>query len=1536
MAAVRQPQTAAALSPAEMELKSMWQEAELEFGQLTRRSLRTDREKRLDDVLAELDKKYRAPEDTGKKAKFRATVAQVLSCIQLLGGLAAEGASIVFGPATLCFNAISFLIDVPGKIASVYEGVGSLFEEISHFLVLFKIYGHYTTLDPELRDGIHKLMMSMIRICGLSIKIIEGGLLHHIKIGAKVTFLNDDSGVRAELDKFKALIGKQSNVTEAVTLQHVLSSEGKLVEVLNTQYENAEKLSNLEGNMNIVVADVTDRRMQVILSERVEQMATMLSMTRDSAEEARKLTLNMIDNLLPGSGQWLLDDEDYKEWKSPLKDTIPLLLLSGDPKTGKSSLLASIEKDLRITTTTPDVAIAYHTFTGRDAKGSKDKNKDELVFALKSMALQLAGQYRPYAKEMAALKEGFKPPEVGKEKDPIEKLWWDKLHFSRYSQTKDEANFVLVFDGLDELSETNRARFLKLIKTIRDEARTPTKTVRQHMRIIAAGDAKVFENRFETIEISARNSSDISLYIEEELKTTEALQGQHAEMLALLQEVRESLPAVAQGSFSVVQQKLERIKEAVDSDAYLDDVRTILWEDPAEDSGKLAKKVLGDLNASLNAHEIAELSVLLHWCVFGFEFLTTDELRATVFLNTGKSSLQPFERKLRKKYTKVLKIEGDQVLVEPEIARLFTLQGSSRWDNETSSSLDNARITMTVSINQADVRTVQQFFWDLTERVGIGKFDFLTMSNNDSKGTVRTDRAQAHYHITEQLLRLLNDEPHEKTQCLVPYAMRELPSHLKEVYDSLGTVELEATQRRNIAKSLVDLLADVEGIERFWSAENVVSWDWLEPKNAAVVENWLTDSNTVTALQPRERRWVRNHTASTEGKGGVFKPITLMVARRWLRDRTWWASSAFMWIHKYLLLVGSIPHTRDVDILTSRQQNSNEVQEADAVYVKATIEPQETVEGTSGPESIAAPERSLEEDVFDAAAWVQQALSLNDANLDALWYERIAETFAQNYEPAAAKQQCEKAKDLGGGWSVDEIWAVAVENMSQDEGDLVRKEELRTLACSRLETVVEHLRSSFQTPEAEDDARQSLVRNLVRLADWQAELKCLDRAFTLYEEALAMDQGNHFTRGVLLKAIYAEQREEEARNMLARMVNQKESSSNLDLFAAFLLYLAVNQNTSFSLDPLTIIIFLGQPDKAFNSHVLKAIETAIADIRGSNAITEGVLLLYQGVCLARGTSEESHIQQAIRCWDDCQSLYIPSSYDLETTREMAARFVAQHFFHQARNPEISPEEREQNFRQLLRVNRPASLWPSSFQPTSYLASYYVLQGQVEEARKLFREDMIAALVILSDHDPDNDVFGYKTMANILMHTGDDLNALSAWSLLGPDDVFKIPDQEADANRGSDSTKPQELEGFGDAEGVEVEASCIDEDAVIKDAGDRNGPISYSCDGFCEHNWWYANDLYVCRYCPDTQFTEDCVQKLKANKLERYICDPGHSWLHVPKWSDQDALEVGQGKVRAHGQLVDGKRVGGDIVEIQQWLNEIRGIWRLPKLEEPVT
>ncbi|EXJ79463.1 hypothetical protein A1O3_08965 [Capronia epimyces CBS 606.96] len=897
-----------ALTTAELELQFMWQQAELEFSRLTRKNLRADQGKRLEDVLRELEEKYQPQpgsareSSTSNKNKIRDTISKVLNCIQLLGGLVADGASVVFGPATLCFNAISFLIDVPNKIADVYEGIGNLFEEVSHFLALFKIYENFSELDPDLRDGTHKLMMSVVRICGLSIKIIEGGVLHHIKIGAKVAFLKDDSGVRAELVEFKALIDKQSHVTEAVTLQHVLSNEDKLAEALRRQYESAEKIGNIEVGVKTLVADLSDRKLQRITSERVDTMAKMLGMTEEPAQEARRAIQRMKDNRLKGSAQWLMEMQEYKEWKTDT-DQLPLLLLCGEPKTGKSYLLAAIDEDLR--DQDPTVAIAYYKFSGHDAKSNKEKNRDDVVSALKSMALQLAGQYKTYSKEMAALKDDFKPPDPGKEL--FEKQWWDKLQLSKYAQMKEEAHIVLLFDGVDELSDSNTTKFFKLVKAVRDEGQAIAKA---RLRFLVTGKVKTFQNTRQyttpagTIPTSDYNEPDIMLYLEQELEGDDVLQGGHVEMMDLLKSIRKTLPTKAQGSFSAVQQKLERVREAVESDAYLDDVETILAEDTAEDVDKLAHKVIGDLNASLNAHDIEQLNELLKWTIFGYTYFSVDELRAALFLSSGRAPLQAFEKKLKNKYMRVLHLEGGTVRVDWDISKLFA--GSDRGipGREAALDIDAAKITMTISINQADTPTVQRFLWDLTERVGIGRFDFTPLkTGNDGKGVIECEEARAHYHLAAHLLKLLCDDPDERTKPLVYYALLYLPLHLDSVREALGEKKLGNLERRTIAKRLVDLLSDVEGMEKFWDTSDDIHESWLSNDAVFTIQSWLDDFKTREVLEPRERRWIRQYASRADGRGGFYRPMTIMVARHWLQDSAWRARQSFSWVDRFIALV---------------------------------------------------------------------------------------------------------------------------------------------------------------------------------------------------------------------------------------------------------------------------------------------------------------------------------------------------------------------------------------------------------------------------------------------------------------------------------------------------------------------------------------------------------------------------------------------------------------------------------------------------------
>ena len=82
-------------------------------------------------------------------------------------------------------------------------------------------------------------------------------------------------------------------------------------------------------------------------------------------------------------------------------------------------------------------------------------------------------------------------------------------------------------------------------------------------------------------------------------------------------------------------------------------------------------------------------------------------------------------------------------------------------------------------------------------------------------------------------------------------------------------------------------------------------------------------------------------------------------------------------------------------------------------------------------------------------------------------------------------------------------------------------------------------------------------------------------------------------------------------------------------------------------------------------------------------------------------------------------------------------------------------------------------------------------------------------------------------------------------------------------------------------------------------------------------------------CDDIQFEDECFKKLKEGTLTRFVCSPDHDWLRVPSWTEEYRA-TGKGRVRVRGELQNGKRVGGEIVEVEKWLDMIREKWGIEK------
>ncbi|TPX24225.1 hypothetical protein DIZ76_013568 [Coccidioides immitis] len=234
-----------------------------------------------------------------------------------------------------------------------------------------------------------------------------------------------------------------------------------------------------------------------------------------------------------------------------------------------------------------------------------------------------------------------------------------------------------------------------------------------------------------------------------------------------------------------------------------------------------------------------------------------------------------------------------------------------------------------------------------------------------------------------------------------------------------------------------------------------------------------------------------------------------------------------------------------------------------------------------------------------------------------------------------------------------------------------------------------------------------------------------------------------------------------------------------------------------------------------------------------------------------------------------------------------------------------------------------------------LARFHSIMGYEQKAIEAIRSHIKLALDILDDNDESSDWQGFKILYICLSHIEDDVNALAAWSLLGP-----TIDREA-------TSDCQEIgeETFSEAGGSESEAAAAEEDESSEilsqtDAGDEeegedgqsangsetspspsengyggglDGHLSFIWDGGCGHEWSYADDVYPCKDCIDVQFDTACYEKLKAGTLGQKLCNKNHDFLHVPRWDFEEAASVPESHVR----------VGGETITIPDWLSTIR-------------
>lgn len=458
-----------------------------------------------------------------------------------------------------------------------------------------------------------------------------------------------------------------------------------------------------------------------------------------------------------------------------------------------------------------------------------------------------------------------------------------------------------------------------------------------------------------------------------------------------------------------------------------------------------------------------------------------------------------------------------------------------------------------------------------------------------------------------------------------------------------------------------------------------------------------------------------------------------------------------------------------------------------------------------------------------------------------------------------------------------------------------------------------------------EEIHTSILANLICVAGWEVDLQLWDAAVNHYEEALLIDPSNSEAQAKLLKLLLSRDQDKPVYDLLVSMNSTKSKNADVSQLAATLIPLLQEEGS----EAIFNTLFTVCQKNSFFTPLLQDIDAAIDFAQSEEREHDRAwLLLFKGIALYRyDEREERDPEAALSLWEKIGTLtFKEKPWMFERVASRSLKFLSSYQFERARsspNPTYHIEKMESYANTRYRGSDLCS--------RTYLGSYYGLKGDFETAKNVYLGDFKNALALLSDDDEENDYQGYYQMADILMHSGDTLNALSAWSLLGPTDG-KLPAEEADANGhtaedNSDEEEETDTEEHNADNGNAAKEKADEENAPLTH-NDRSGDLSNFCDGNCGLLWHYADDFYCCKACPDIQFCAECLVKLQAGTLKHAICNSQHERLHVPKWDDNEFKETREKKVKVGGELKGDTRVGYRTVTLEEWLNLLRDDWGL--------
>lgn len=529
------------------------------------------------------------------------------------------------------------------------------------------------------------------------------------------------------------------------------------------------------------------------------------------------------------------------------------------------------------------------------------------------------------------------------------------------------------------------------------------------------------------------------------------------------------------------------------------------------------------------------------------------------------------------------------------------------------------------------------------------------------------------------------------------------------------------------------------------------------------------------------------------------------------------------------------------------------------------------------------------DDIISVAKWPNLAET-------ALWHRRLAMALREVREYDESLKHFTKALELDSSMWIARAGMAALHMQKRDYEQAIE-----------LDKITEHELKQLPT-EKSASIKPSLHITQQRMAECYEALEDEENSLTYYQIAQQNSRACDICTCKVLSKLHAKDLHNDIIELLKAMNEEQVPGQNISRLTGSLWENQYNES---------YFTYVATAARETNSldYLVEAYSQAIYAARKAlKLVLASLLELWLAKIYNQYVGEK---KKAVRIWNKIVETFAGSKEQTEMgeTKRLASIYLARYYFQRALNAGVGSKEAEKHIRKLEKLAKPRARFVndshtfiSANESAIILGLWYRLSGLDKDARACFKPSIREGLQILSDADPNNDVQGYYQLMAVLLAAGDDKNVIAIVQSIGhyENDEPSKPLSES-LEKAENKTKET-----ADQEEKDDEESSDDNDSTV----DANLPESfpYICDGACNRHFPNSDNLYLCRYCFDIGFCEDCMKLLKDDKMRLDICSPQHEWLYIPPRPPMIRSE--KSKIILDGVLID----------IEDWKNNLRKEW----------